>query len=154
MQKTVNIGGKDVNFKFTLAAFYIFKNQFGYDAMVKIVPTLGEILNGISFQEIVEKNGNEAMIMDMLISSLENVYSFEMVDLLNILWAFAKTGDKSIGDPITWYNEFEEFPVYDVLKEIAEPLMNSLGTKKKSKNTQTMTKETDKKEKEKSTQED
>lgn len=135
MQKTVNIGGKDVNFKFTLAAFYIFKNQFGYDAMVKVIPTLGEILEGLSFQELVKKNGNEAMVMDMLISSLDNVYSFEMVDLLNMLWAFAKAGDKEIGDPMSWYDSFDEFPVYDVLKEIGEPLLRSLGAKKKSKDT-------------------
>lgn len=135
MQKTVSIGGKDVNFKFTLAAFYIFKNQFGYDAMVKVIPTLGEILEGLSFQELVKKNGNEAMVMDMLISSLDNVYSFEMVDLLNMLWAFAKAGDKEIGDPMSWYDSFDEFPVYDVLKEIGEPLLRSLGAKKKSKDT-------------------
>lgn len=150
MQKTVNIGGKDVNFKFTLAAFYIFKNQFGYDAMVKVIPTLGEILSDLSFQEIVAKDGDEAMLMDMLISSLDNVYSFEMVDLLNMLWSFAKAGDPSIGDPMVWYNQFDEFPICDVLKEIGEPLLRSIGAKKKLKTIQiTEKKETkeDKKEK-------
>lgn len=146
MQKTINIGGKDVNFKFTLAAFYIFKNQFGYDAMTKIVPTLGELLNNVSFQAIAANNGNMAMAMDMLIGSLENVYSFEITDLLNLLWSFAKAADKDIADPIIWYGEFDEFPVYDVLQEIASPLLEALGSKKKLTNTQTMKKESKKQE--------
>lgn len=131
MEKIIKIADKEVKFKFTMSAFYIFKNQFGYDAMTQIVPSLGQIMASLDLSVIEKKKTSNTDIVKMLGTALERTYGFEMVDLLNIIWAFAKAGDEKIGNPINFYGEFETFPVIDVLKEILPSLLEALGSKKK-----------------------
>lgn len=131
MEKIIKIADKEVKFKFTMSAFYIFKNQFGYDAMTQIVPSLGQIMASLDLSVLEKKKTSNTEIVRMLGSALERTYGFEMVDLLNIIWAFAKAGDEKIGSPINFYGEFETFPVVDVLKEILPSLLEALGSKKK-----------------------
>ena len=151
MEKVIQIGGKDVKFKFTLSAFYIFKNQFSYDAMNKIVPTIGEILSNLDFNAflIEEKDKEEVVlggdIMNAIGRTLEATFNFEMVDILNLLWAFAKNADANIGAPEIWFGTFDEFPIIDVMREFIPALLESLGSKKKlvKKNTKTMKEKTE-----------
>lgn len=131
MEKIIKIADKEVKFKFTMSAFYIFKNQFGYDAMTQIVPSLGQIMASLDLSVIEKKKTSNTDIVKMLGTALERTYGFEMVDLLNIIWAFAKAGDEKIGSPINFYGEFETFPVVDVLKELLPSLLEALGSKKK-----------------------
>ena len=151
MEKTINIGGKDVKFKFTLSAFYIFKNQFSYDAMNKIVPTIGEILSNLDFNAFVieEKDKEEVVVggdvMNAIGRTLEATFNFEMVDILNLLWAFAKNANPDIASPEVWFSTFDEFPIIDVMKEFIPALLESLGSKKKlvKKNTKTTEEKTE-----------
>lgn len=131
MEKIIKIADKEVKFKFTMSAFYIFKNQFGYDAMTQIVPSLGQIMASLDLSVLEKKKTSNTEIVRMLGTALERTYGFEMVDILNIIWAFAKAGDEKIGSPINFYGEFETFPVVDVLKEILPSLLEALGSKKK-----------------------
>lgn len=131
MEKIIKIADKEVKFKFTMSAFYIFKNQFGYDAMTQIVPSLGQIMASLDLSVLEKKMTSNTEIVRMLGTALERTYGFEMVDLLNIIWAFAKAGDEKIGSPINFYGEFETFPVVDVLKELLPSLLEALGSKKK-----------------------
>lgn len=151
MEKAINIGGKDVKFKFTLSAFYIFKNQFSYDAMNKIVPTIGEILSNLDFNAFVieEKDKEEVVVggdvMNAIGRTLEATFNFEMVDILNLLWAFAKNANPDIASPEVWFGTFDEFPIIDVMKEFIPALLESLGSKKKlvKKNTKTTEEKTE-----------
>lgn len=131
MQKRITIDDKEVDFKFTLSAFYIFKNQFGYDAMNKIIPTVGEILAEINLSELAKENLSQEVYVNLLGETLQNTFNFELVDIANLIWAFAKNADRSIGEPIVWYDDFENFPLVDVLRELLPSLLESLGTKKK-----------------------
>lgn len=147
MEKVIQIGGKDVKFKFTLSAFYIFKNQFSYDAMNKIVPTIGEILSNMDFDAFIideKTKGKEEEtiggdVMNAIGRTLEATFNFEMVDVLNLLWAFAKNADPTIKSPEIWFGTFDEFPIIDVMREFIPALLESLGSKKKlvKKNTKT-----------------
>ena len=151
MEKVIEIGGKDVKFKFTLSAFYIFKNQFSYDAMNKIVPTIGEILSNLDFNAFVieEKDKEEVVVggdvMNAIGRTLEATFNFEMVDILNLLWAFAKNANPDIASPEVWFGTFDEFPIIDVMKEFIPALLESLGSKKKlvKKNTKTTEEKTE-----------
>lgn len=151
MEKTINIGGKDVKFKFTLSAFYIFKNQFSYDAMNKIVPTIGEILSNLDFNAfVIEGKDKEEVVvggdvMNAIGRTLEATFNFEMVDILNLLWAFAKNANTDIASPEVWFGTFDEFPIIDVMKEFIPALLESLGSKKKlvKKNTKTTEEKTE-----------
>lgn len=144
MEKIINIGGKDVKFKFTLSAFYIFKNQFSYDAMNKIVPTIGEILSNLDFsvfeayEEKKDEKGEEkeesltgGEVLNAVGRTLEATYNFEMVDFLNLLWAFAKNANSELPNPEIWFSTFDEFPIIDVMREFVPALLESLGSKKK-----------------------
>lgn len=135
MEKIIKIGGKEVKFKFTLSAFYIFKNQFSYDAMSKVIPAVGEILSSVDFSILTSKDGKDVEggeFINMLGRTLESTYNFEVVDFLNLLWAFAKNADRSIQEPEIWFGEFDEFPIIDVMREFIPALLESLGSKKKS----------------------
>lgn len=142
MIKTINIGGKDVDFKLSLSAFFIFKNQFGYDGLQKLLPVLGEAVE--SFDLNIESE-EDLKISDLSIATfgqmLQNIYSFEITEILNFIWVFAKNADKKIPLPEKWFSEFEDFPVYDVLKELLPALFETLVTKKKLTNTKTQKKQ-------------
>lgn len=131
MERTFVIDGKEVKFKFTLSAFYIFKNQFGYDAMTKIVPAIGELMAGLDFKALSKKDITNANLMNTLGDTLQTTFNVEIVDFLNLIWCFAKTADDSIKEPIKWFNDFEEFPIFDVMKDFLPALMESLASKKK-----------------------
>lgn len=140
MQKTINIDGKDVRFSFNLASFYVFKNQFGYDGMTRLLPVIGEMINALD-PKVFEKKDNKASKDEKedetkyLLNSLGNIFEeqtyFEMTELANLIWAFAKTADKSIQEPELWYEEFSEFPIYDIGKELLPCVYESLISKKK-----------------------
>ncbi|HDR7449715.1 TPA: hypothetical protein QCX35_005948, partial [Bacillus toyonensis] len=49
----------------------------------------------------------------------------------DLTWLFAKTADSSIPDPMTWLDEFEEFPIEDIMPEIMELVQVTMGAKKK-----------------------
>lgn len=113
MEKTIVIDGKQVNFKSTAATPLRFKAQFGKDYFAEIIK-----LNKLSeFKK--DKYNYEA---------LENA-DFEV--FYNIIWTLAKTADKSISEPITWLDEFEEFPLFEIIPQIQDLITSSIQTKKK-----------------------
>lgn len=142
MIKTIKIGGKDVDFKLTLSAFFIFKNQFGYDGLQKLLPVMGEVIEAIDVelleQELNDKKGEDKdyqAFLDLISDTLQNIYSFELTEILNFIWVFAKNADPKIPLPEKWFGEFDDFPLYDVLKELLPALYGTLITKKKLTNT-------------------
>jgi len=113
MEKTVEIDGKQVLFKSTAATPLRFKAQFGKDFFAEIVK-----LNKLSKFKKDKPN----------FEVLENA-DFEV--FYNIIWTLAKTADKSIPEPITWLDGFEEFPLFEILPQIQDLITASIQTKKK-----------------------
>jgi hypothetical protein len=113
MEKTITIDGRDIRFKSTGATPLRYKAQFGKDYFAEILK-----LNSL-------KNINEKEIKP---EDLDGV-DFEV--FYNIAWALAKTANKDIPDPLTWLDEFEEFPMIDIIPELIELILSSLKTKKK-----------------------
>jgi hypothetical protein len=111
MEKSILIDGKEVKLKSTAATPLRFKAQFGKDYFAELIK-----LNKLSNF----KDGNY--------ESLENV-DFEV--FYNIIWSLAKTADKSISEPILWLDEFEEFPLFEIIPEIQDMITASIATKKK-----------------------
>lgn len=139
MIKTIKIDGKDVKFSFSLASFYIYKNQFGQDAMSVILPLIADVVSAID-PEIIVENGeiSSEKLVKTVGDIFDQVISVEITELADIIWAFAKAADDDIPEPALWYGSFEEFPLVDVGKELLPCLYDSLVSKKKIlKNTQT-----------------
>jgi len=113
MERTIEIDGKQVRFKSTAATPLRFKAQFKKDYFAEIIK-----LNKLSkFKE--DKTNYEA---------LESA-DFEV--FYNIIWTLAKTADKSIPEPIAWLDEFEEFPLFEIIPQIQDLITASIQTKKK-----------------------
>lgn len=143
MIKTIKIDCKDVKFSFSLASFYIYKNQFGQDAMTVILPLISDVVNAVDPSIFAQEGeiGSEKLVKATG-DVLDQVITAEITEIADIIWAFAKAADDSIPEPAKWYREFEEFPLFDVGKELLPCLYDSLISKKKIlKNTQITTTE-------------
>lgn len=132
MIKTIKIDDKDVKFSFSLASFYIYKNQFGQDALSVILPLFADMANAIDPEDISSDGviTNEKLVK-VAGDVLDQVVNVEITEVADIIWAFAKAANNEIPEPYKWYGEFEEFPLFDVGKELLPCLYDSLVSKKK-----------------------
>lgn len=122
MLKTIKIDGKAVDFNITASFPLRFENQFNYDILQALLPTVAEIAEGV---ESAENKDEE------LISILNNLMSLKLTDIQKLIWTFAKAADKDVPDIVDWYDSFNEFPMFDVLKELTPCVVSSLISKKK-----------------------
>ena len=132
MRKTINIDGKDVKFSFSLASFYIYKNQFGHDALSIILPLFADIANAVDPEDITSDGViSSEKLIKVAGDVLDQIVNVEITEVADIIWAFAKAANSEIPEPDKWYGEFEEFPLFDVGKELLPCLYDSLVSKKK-----------------------
>ncbi|MFQ8922350.1 MAG: hypothetical protein ACLR60_10690 [Clostridium paraputrificum] len=113
MEKTIEIDNKKVSFKSTAATPLRYKAQFGKDFFVDIMKLSG--LDGFNPKKI----------------DLKKIDKLDFEVFYNIIWVLAKTANKKIPDPITWLDEFEEFPLFDIIPELQDLILSSMQTKKK-----------------------
>lgn len=117
MEKTMVIDGKEVRFKSTGATALRYKAQFGKDYFTEILKmgALEKIDVGEDWSKIDPKD------LDAL--------DFEV--FYNIFYTMAKTADPSLPDPLTWLDQFDTFPILDILPELQDLITSSLKTSKK-----------------------
>lgn len=127
MKKTLTIDNQEVGFDFNMSTFIVFKSQTGVDMLPILTQLVSEVLKGTEdlFQE-----GKDITSYDIG-TVLENVYSVEMIDLLNFVWSMAKTNDPQIQEPVKWFSQFEKFELIDVLQELLEIVLPSMLSTKK-----------------------
>ena len=113
MEKTIQIDNKNISFKSTAATPLRFKAQFGEDYFAEIIK-----LNKLS----LFKNDN---------SNYEALESVDFEVFYNIIWTLAKTADKSIPEPLTWLDDFDEFPLFEIIPQIQDLIVSSIQSKKK-----------------------
>lgn len=122
MLKTIKIDGKAVDFNITASFPLRFENQFNYDILQALLPTVAEIFEGIQGAE----NKDEEVV-----AVLNNLMSLKLTDIQKLVWVFAKAGNKDVPEIVDWYDSFNEFPMVDVLKELTPCVVSSLISKKK-----------------------
>ncbi len=108
MEKMIKIGDKEVALRTTGATLLRYKMQFGKDLLTELIKLDGAYQNGELRAEKLD---------------------FEM--FFNILWVMAKTANPDIKPPIEWLDEFEEFPIMEILPEVMILLTNLMRTSKK-----------------------
>jgi hypothetical protein len=113
MEKTILIDGKEIRFKSTGATALRYKAQFGKDYL----------------SEILKLNNMNKLDLEKFESGAFEGFDFEV--FYNIAWVMAKTATPSIPDPITWLDEFESFPMMDIIPELQDMLISSIQAKKK-----------------------
>lgn len=114
MEKTVTIDGKAIQFKTNGATPLRYKAQFGKDYFK-------EILKLAPLEKMAGKKKVDAKDLEVL--------DFEV--FYNIAWIMAKSAKPDIPDPITWLEEFEEFPLVEIIPELQDLMLASFQTTKK-----------------------
>ena len=108
MEKLVKIGDKEVALRTTGATLLRYKMQFGKDLLTELIKLEGAYQDGELNPEKID---------------------FEM--FFNILWIMAKTANLEIKPPLEWLDEFEEFPIMEILPEVMILLTNLMRTGRK-----------------------
>lgn len=120
LEKTVNVGGREVKFKSSAAIPRIYRTKFGRD-IFKDLAALEQ-----SFSKVKDTQGpGQASTFP-----IEDLGLFE-----NIAYVMAYHADpQSVPDNIDdWLGEFEIFSIYEVLPEILELWGNNMATTSESK---------------------
>lgn len=116
MEKTIEIDGKQVRFKSTAATPLRYKAQFGKDFFAELLK-----MGAIERLENLEPGKVKREDIDGL--------DFEV--FYNIAWVMAKTADSNIPDPISWLDQFEVFPMMEIIPELQDMIIMSIQGKKK-----------------------
>ncbi|MCE5222054.1 MAG: hypothetical protein LLF98_12580 [Clostridium sp.] len=113
--KVIEIDGKQVEFKSTAATPLRYKKQFGKDY----------------FAEILKLEKLEKAMKSKKMSDAEKLANIDFELFYNIAWIFAKTADKAIKEPIEWLDEFDSFPIGEILPQLLELITSNMQSKKK-----------------------
>jgi hypothetical protein len=116
MEKTITIDGKEIRFKTNGATPLRYKAQFGRDYFK-------EILKMAPLESLAKKKKQDVTAKDLEVLDFEVFY--------NLAWIMAKTADKSIPEPIAWLEQFDEFPMAEIIPELQDMLLASIQTTKK-----------------------
>jgi hypothetical protein len=114
MEKTITIDGKKVNFKTNGATPLRYKAQFGKDYFKEI----------LKLAPLQNMKGKKTISPEVLAS-----LDFEV--FYNISWIMAKTADPTIPEPMEWLEQFDEFPMAQIIPELQELMTSSFQTSKK-----------------------
>ena len=116
MEKTIIIDGKEIRFKTNGATPLRYKAQFGQDYFK-------EILKMAPLENLSKKKKEDVTAKDLEVLDFEVFY--------NMAWIMAKTADSTIPEPIAWLEQFDEFPMAEVIPELQDMLLASIQTTKK-----------------------
>lgn len=114
MEKTIEIDGKKIRFKSNGATPLRYKAQFGKDYFKEI----------IKLAPLQKLNGKKGI-------SPEELAALDFEVFYNISWIMAKTADPSIPEPLEWLDQFDEFPMADVIPQLQDLMISSFRTTKK-----------------------
>jgi hypothetical protein len=116
MEKIIEIDGKKIGFKTNGATPLRYKAQFGKDYFK-------EIMKLAPLEKLTGKKKNQITVKDLDVLDFEVFY--------NISWIMAKTYDPTIPEPLEWLEQFEEYPIADIIPELQELMASSFQTSKK-----------------------
>lgn len=124
MIKTVQIENQQVEVNTSAGWLYVYRNQFGRDILPDIMPIIESILAAAasileeSKGEISAETALQAFNNDAMVDAFVKMAGMELVTVFNIFYAMAKNADKTIPQPEDFFNEFEKFPVDEVMPEL------------------------------------
>lgn len=98
MEKTILIGGHEINFKATGGTLCIYKQQFGTEYFE-------DVLKITEMQKVLQYTA-------------EDVYLRQYKVGYQLIWSMAKNADKNIPDPEKWAKQFESFPMSKILPQV------------------------------------
>jgi hypothetical protein len=120
MEKIIEIDGKKVTLKTNGSCTKRYKMQFQRDFFADILK--------LNFLTKFKNADGEVNLESMTDSDIARI---DMDIFVDMLWVFAKTADPKIPEPLTWLSEFDEFPVFELISENMDLLVNVMHSSKK-----------------------
>lgn len=138
MEKTVQIGNKEVRLNNNIGWAIDYRDQFGQDIIPTLLPMVAAALDLIKglLEEVEDTNNLEWRDIlrlidgDTLFDALIHLGGLEFRDFINITWAMAKCADESIPEPRTWVKEFEVFPVDELAPTVFDLIFKGVVSSK------------------------
>lgn len=138
MEKTVQIGNKEVRLSNNIGWAIDYRDQFGQDIIPTLLPMVAAALDLIKglLEEVEDTNNLEWRDIlklidgDTLFDALIHLGGLEFRDFINITWAMAKCADDSIPEPRTWVKEFEVFPVDELAPTVFDLIFKGVVSSK------------------------
>lgn len=138
MEKTIQIGNKEVRLNNNIGWTIDYRDQFGSDIIPTLLPMVAAALDLIKgLLEEVEDTNNldwkdilKVLDGDVLLDALVHLGGLEFKDFINITWAMAKCADDSIPEPRTWVRQFETFPVDVIAPAVFELVYSGVVSSK------------------------
>jgi hypothetical protein len=115
MEKTIVIDGKKVRFKSNGATPLRYKAQFGKDY----------------FKEIVKLAPLQSIQEGKVQISSEAIAALDFEVFYNISWILAKTAEPTIPEPLEWLEQFDEFPMAEIIPQLKDIMLSSFQSSKK-----------------------
>lgn len=116
MEKTLEISGRQVNFKSSGAIPKRYKMQFQRDFFKDLIKL------GVMSEETGELTESKQL-------ELASRIDFDV--FFDIAWTLAKTADNTISDPMAWLDGFDEFPIMEIIPELQDMISASISSSKK-----------------------
>lgn len=127
MQKTINIGDKEVRLDNNIGWTMEYRNQEGKDIIPTLLPLMASVLD--VFAGLIKATGKtkdisvndiaDVMDTDDILNAIVHASGAEFVDLvINTTWAMAKCADESIPEPRRWVRQFDTFPLDEVVPQV------------------------------------
>lgn len=128
MEKTINIGNKEVRLNNNIGWTIDYRDQFGTDIIPTLLPMVAAALDLIKgLLEEMEDTSNlewqdvlKTVDGDTLLDALVHLGGLEFKDFINVTWAMAKCADETIPEPRTWVRQFETFPLDEIAPAVFE----------------------------------
>lgn len=135
MEKVIKIGEKEVRLSNNVAWTMEYRDQFNKDIVPAIMPLLSTITEAIS--SVVSEAGTDLTLQSLAdaVQGRANdillpMYQLELVDLINVTWAMAKSADEDIDPPRKWIRQFDDFPLDVIGPAVFELVMKGFVSSK------------------------
>ena len=128
MEKTINIGNKEVRLNNNIGWTIDYRDQFGVDIIPTLIPMVAAALDLIKgLLDEMEDTSNlewqdvlKTVDGDTLLDAVVHLGGLEFKDFINVTWAMAKCADETIPEPRTWVRQFEVFPIDEIAPAVFE----------------------------------
>lgn len=124
MKKTITIDGHPVELNSSAGWFYDYREEFGHDIMPDLLPVLEALLGTLA--ELRENAGEELVLTDEVVGKIiDALATAEITTIFNVTWAMAHNADEKIESPRKWMNNFDNFPVDEVVPQLVTLILES-----------------------------